>query len=397
MSGRIDPLSIACPLAAVAALAPGTAEACPGYYVCDYADAWVSLELADAVIPVDGVLVLQGKYPGTDADNAFAAVELEVTRDGQPIAGALEQTAAIDVLVWRPADPWQPGDYQAVADVAPHPENCQVQTPLALPFVVDPGSGPAALLPEFVVDPKFSVIPDISLGSLACCLDAQPPVLLHEDYLGCPAEIIDFDLDRCTPTTATGRLALFITGAAAAQDPFGGQILNTLNLDGEPFAHSIREIDITVFPLYAPTCVSYDATDLASGEVVHGEEQCFGQENADSLGVHPIEMLRPLSCSPLEQCAVVDDTWDKTMCEPFDVPGVDTTSGTDTGDDAGTPAEDVPTTDAADDSTTEPTGDPGADPTTDDGCGCTTDAAPAPALLALAGLLTLRRRRVRAG
>lgn len=383
MSGRIHPLSAAVPLSAVAALAPDAAAACPGYYddPCSSTEAWNTLALADAKIPVDGVLVLTGKYTGADADVAFTSVELAVTRDGQPIAGALEQTAALDVLVWRPTSAWQPGgNYQAVATVAVVPENCQVETPLALPFSVDVGPGPAPVVPEVVVDTKFADIPDISLTSLACCEGAPTPYADDEDYLGCPGYDLQFDFDQCVVTTTTGRLSVFVS-TPAADVPFATQILYSLDVDGAPHTRSLHAIDVNLFPLYEPVCLALTATDLASGAVVAGAEQCFGQEYAEQLGTRPLPEIEPIDC-PLEQCAVVDKTWDRTMCEPFGEPPVETGSAT----------GDVPTTGAADDSGTDATDDPAVD--ADSGCGCATDGGAAPALLALA-LLVPRRRRVR--
>ena len=91
----------------VAALAlsfpiPATELGCPGYYYdpCEAAEFWTTLTPHNAAqIPSDGVLVLQGARHGTWDDGATATVELAVTLDGQPVAGALERSPMPGVLV----------------------------------------------------------------------------------------------------------------------------------------------------------------------------------------------------------------------------------------------------------------------------------------------------------
>src|SRR5688572_22081604 len=118
-------LTLAFPLVLTAAALPDEAEACAGYYApCDDVEAWLDLAPRNAdKIPVDGVLVLQGTYPGVDPDMAIDSIVLEVTLDGQPIAGALETTPHRGTLVWRPTDPWTAGaTYQLVGTVTNGPE-----------------------------------------------------------------------------------------------------------------------------------------------------------------------------------------------------------------------------------------------------------------------------------
>ncbi|MFY0531136.1 hypothetical protein [Nannocystis pusilla] len=95
-----------------AALVPSEAEACSPDY-CSYVEGWSSLEVVSTAIPTDGVLLLQGvRHGSTPEEDWLDKVDLTVTRDGQPIAGAVETSGVRDVLLWRPAEPLEAGEYK---------------------------------------------------------------------------------------------------------------------------------------------------------------------------------------------------------------------------------------------------------------------------------------------
>jgi len=74
----------------VAIATPGEAQADAAgcYEPCYNIDAWQDLAPVNAMkIPSDGVLVLQGNHTGDDAAS-LPSIELLVTKDGQPLAGA---------------------------------------------------------------------------------------------------------------------------------------------------------------------------------------------------------------------------------------------------------------------------------------------------------------------
>jgi hypothetical protein len=376
------PFTYAFPIFAAAALVPDEADACPDYSdYCEVIQAWLDLVPHNAAkIPSDGVLVLRGSWPEPDFDSSLDSVALEVTLDGQPIAGALEPTPSNAVLVWRPAEPWVPGaTYQLTGTVTnpPATEQCApLEFPLAAEIHID--SEPAAPLapPEFDGVTELSSIPVTRLDSLACCEDAPAP---QEDYVGCAGYYTDFDPEQCTPTVALGTFSLVVTGTPGTTGPAADQILYTAN-------QSIRGSlapELTLTARQTTQCVSFEAVDLATGAAVTSEEKCFGADLEPQLGYLPIDPAETLAC-PLEQCAV-DGVWDETMCTPLGPPA---DSDTPTSSDSDT----IDSTDSASSGGSASSGstDPGEEG--EGACACTTDATTSPALIAL-GLLALPRRR----
>jgi MYXO-CTERM domain-containing protein len=374
-------LALAFPLV-LAALLPDEAEACPGYTdVCLDVDAWLDLAPRNAEqIPVDGVLVLQGAHVG---DPGIAGIALEVTLDGQPIAGALELTPHPDALVWRPTDPWTAGATYQLAGTVTNPEGsfeCAApELPLAADLHIDTVPGAALVAPEFTGETMYSQSSIISFQSLACCEGAPPPT---EGYGGCGSTYVGFDPVVCAPTMATGSFNLAVLGQPAADGPAARQIVYTRKVDGVPEGTSL-DPGADFFALQTPICVTFEATDLASGTVTSSDEQCFGEDFADQLGPQPIDPPASFTCS-LEQCGA-SGSWDPTMCTPFlPVPG-----------DSDTPTS----SDTTPDSDSDDPGESGESSDTDPGeggkdgaCACTADPTPPPALLVL-GLLALPRRR----
>jgi MYXO-CTERM domain-containing protein len=398
-------LTLAFPLILAAALVPDDAEACPYYGdPCQDVDAWLDLAPRNAEqIPVDGVLVLQGNPVGAPA---LDTVALEVTLDGQPIAGALEPTPHPGALVWRPTEPWQAGATYQLAGTVTNPEGAfECAAPellLAADLNIDTVPGAALVAPDFSGETMFSKNPIISIQSLACCEGTPGP---YEGYGGCGNISIDFDPAECAPTMATGSFNLAVLGQPAADGPAAGQIVYTRKVGGLPEGTAL-DPGADFFALQTPICVSFDATDLVTGAVLSSPEQCFGEDLVDQLGPQSLDPSETLSCS-LEQCGA------SGTCTPLD-PDPDTTDTTDTdpnGDsesDSDTdPTETPPTSsDTTPDSTSEDPGTTAADSETaptdpneegDKGCACATTRSPpslAAALLTL-GLLTLPRRRKR--
>lgn len=373
--------SLAFPLI-VTALVPDVAGACPGYYdPCEGLEGWTHLEPHNAdKIPTDGVLVLQGGRVG--GGDPFAGVALEVTKDGQPIAGALETTPNPGVLIWRPTDPWEAGATYALAGTITNPVGFDAcfapEVPIAGQLAIDTVPAAALVAPEFTGETMVNLNAIISLSTIACCEGAPTP---SEDYGGCGGgNYVNFDPEQCAAVVGQGFFSLAITGQPAAEGAAAQQILYTLKIDGNAQSSALAP-GASFGNLGQPICIAFDALDLASGTLASGSEQCFGADFADQLGQQPIDP--DLAC-PLEQCAVTNMMWDPTMCQPFNPgPGSDSDTPTSSDTDPGSGSEGSGSSD------TDP------DQDGDKACACTDAPDAPPALLALATLLALPRRRTR--
>jgi MYXO-CTERM domain-containing protein len=371
-SEKLQALALAFPII-ITALVPDEAEACPGpgYDPCADFDFWQSIApLNAAKIPADGVLVLQGAHVGgVDAD-WLTKIELTVTKDGQPIAGALAATSAHGLLIWRPDAPWTPGATYQMSGLVTNPDfggtYCGEATlPFAADLLIDTEIAATLEPVEFSANVMTQIDPFVTLGTLACCPGATP----SEQYGGCGANTVLWDETTCAPTRTNGYLNVTLTGMPAAAGPAADQILYTLKIDGGVHSSSL----IPSFAgIYATTaiCAVIEAQDLASGKVTVSEEQCFGEDMADVLGVHPQDPSKTLACA-LQQCEIVNEMWDPMNCTPYDPENVPTTSDTmsSSGSDSGV-SEDG-----------------------DKGCACHTTPANNAGLLALVAIVGLTRRR----
>jgi MYXO-CTERM domain-containing protein len=386
MSAARGSLALAFPLIAPV-LVPDEAEACPYPYDCDEVPSWSSLMLRNAAkIPSDGVLVLEGLRRGEG--DPLAELTIEVTKDGQPIAGAFETTASRDALVWRPAEPWEPGASYLVegtvgnSGVTPY---CAIEDDIfgGEVFIDSEPAGELGV-PEVTVEmtPPQDLI-SISLDTFACCVGADPPAY-HPDY--CGGYYLDWDPFTCGPTEATGYFTLILQSSPVADGPVAAEVLYSTVVDGEVALSSFDPTSLELSLNYAtePVCVTIEALDLGTMTKTVSDEQCFGQDFADMLG--PKMLVPDLGC-PLEQCAVMDGVWDKDQCTPYGPePEPEPESESDTPTSSDTEAE----TDDSGGGETEP------DQDGDTGCACSSEAGSGPALLLVAPLLLGRRRRVSA-
>lgn len=373
MSAARSSLTLAFPVVA-GALAPDSAEACPYVYDCETTPAWSNLMLRNAAkIPTDGVLVLEGTRYGEG--DPLANLTIEVTKDGQPIAGAFETTPHRHALVWRPTEPWEPGaQYYADGTISNPGANgyCAAEQDIfGGDIFIDTAPSGELGVPEFTGTTMQFAGPQLDLETLACCVGADPPSL-HPDY--CGGYYLNFDLEACGPTKSTGSFSLDLISAPVA--PNSLDILYIVKFDGEVHSTSF-EPGANFFPLIEPACVTLEALDLGTGAMTVSAEQCFGQEFADELG--PQELVPDLDC-PLEQCEVMGTTWDKTKCTPFE-------SGPASDSDTPTSGDSEPGTGGESGSDT----DPGQDG--DKGCACNETGGPSALLLVAPLLLAGRRRR----
>ena len=384
---KLAALALAFPILA-AATTPGVAKACPGYYdPCQDLSFWQDLTAVNAAkIPSDGVLVLQGNLQGDDAES-LPSIEMTVTKDGQPLAGALEATSVHGVLVWRPSEPWVAGTSYAMSATitntlegnSPDAESC---APLMITIEdtlnIDVAPGTALGPVEFSGESELEVSPQVSLDTLACCEGAKPSL----GYSDCDGSALYWNPSECAPTQAYGILTVAVTGQPAATGPVAAQVGYAIKVNGGLHATGLS-------PQFSvnraePFCAVIEATDLASGAVTQSQKQCFGEEVADQLGLQMIDPSEKLTCA-LEQCAPNGAVWDPMTCTPVG-PSTPTTSDSD----------------SASDSASESSGsgsDTAGEGEGDAGCGC--DARPTgdAGLLALVGVVGLlgRRKRTRRG
>lgn len=363
-----------------AALAPDPAT-CPGYgEPCFNQSGWSAVTPLNAdKIPTDGVLLLQTSSVGAPDP---ATIELTVTLDGQPIAGAVEGTSAFGVLAWRPSEPWAAGATHHVSASIPGIEviefnyyDCpEVTIDLDLDIFIDEGPSEALVEPALDVAEQAHIDPIVSLDSLACCVDAQPPT---QGLGGCGAGYYTyFDPMQCAPTKGHGYLDLTAMAGPAAGGATAKLVSYQLFADGGAASNPSFVPSFTLVR-DAPTCVSVVATNLATGATSKTKEQCFGAAIADQLGAQELDPAEALNC-PLETCTVVGDTWDPNACVPF--PSGETGSGSG-GSETGT--------DAATATAGETDGDGKLD-----GCACDARGAGPPGLgLSVLALLAARRRR----
>jgi len=337
-------LSLSLPLAA-AALPSIEAQACspgPPNGPCWYYDQWSALAPVNAAaIPIDGVLVLQGAQTGPSPDDDWLdAIDLSVTRDGQPVAGALETTEVDDVLVWRPAAPLVPGaTYQVTGsldnpDEDPEGQECGPDLlPLAFEFHAD--AGPAALLAPAMFAAEASVVltPQIKLAALVCCDGAMPSIVQQDDC----AYVPEWSEGECASLLAIGRLA--VTGkVGGVATPTLAMTSRRLVVDGAPLPAIVAGDPGVVRD--APACTRMIVRNLASGETVMSEETCHGQDLLlGEQAVDPSQELAALCSGAPYVCELGNSgwSWDAQACSAWpDGVGTtgDTTGDTDTGGDA---------------------------------------------------------------
>ncbi|PCC73746.1 hypothetical protein SAMN02745121_06863 [Nannocystis exedens] len=370
-------LSASIPLA-VAALMPAEVAACspgPPNGPCFYADQWASLAPVNAAaIPIDGVLVLQGAQTGPSPEAEWLDdITFTVTRDGQPVAGALETTGIDDVLIWRPAAPLVPGATYKVQgaldnpDEDPEGEECGPDLlPLVFEFHAD--AGPAAPLATLTTEPKgkVTITPQIAdLDALVCCDDAIPFGTETDD---CKYEI-KWNQGACASLVGEGRLDVTVTTKGVPASTLA-MTSRRLVVEGVPGATFVGA-DPTLSSL-APVWTQVLVRNLASGETVLSEAQCVGDEVAGSLGeqqIDPSPVLAELCAGPAYECNVQDDVWQPDACSPWpaemgDTMGTsdtdgDTTSSTGTDGDTtgttGTAGETTSATESGEDVTGAPT------------------------------------------
>ncbi|MDC0719972.1 hypothetical protein [Nannocystis bainbridge] len=384
-------------LAGAAVVFPNEASACTPD-PCAYAEVWQSLDPLNAgAIPTDGVLLLQGARFGDEPDEDWlATIDLSVTLDGQPIAGAIEASGFHGLLVWRPAEPLTPGDYKVTGEVDnPDYDNfeyCSFDFDLAFDFTVvaEPSTPLGPPLVERTAEVNLHEREE--LASLVCCDGAMPGQF--DSYCG-SAGGVGWEEGFCAVTRGLGVLLVEMKVDTGLPPATAALVVRQAVVDGEP---GLPELDDALRAgSEVAFCTAVRLTNVATGEVVTSEAVCHGSEPeiVAQLGeqvIDPSAALTEACASTAYTCEIGEagDRWDPGACTPW--PGGGETSGDPTEGPTSGPGSDG--SDGSDGS--EGTGNSasgGQDGLVEHGCACDSRAPSAPWAWLLLGLGLLRSRR----
>lgn len=333
--------SVALPLAG-AALTPAEAEACsvdPCYFVDLIQDL---APINAASIPIDGVLLLQATQTGDSPDaDWLATIDLTVTRDGQPIAGALETSAIDNILVWRPAAPLEPGALYKVTgtldnpDVEPYYEGCAPDL-VMLDFDLQAGLEPSTPLaaPEVEAAELVNTLEILdALDAFVCCDDAFP--FEYSFDCGGSGTYVSWDAGFCAPLAGVGVLSVQVAVTPSTAPATAALLSHELVVDGAPSGQVLTtQLGAN---RQTPFCTEVVQRNLATGEQVKTPKQCHGDAVAPQLGPQDLDpgptLARKCQGEPYT-CVAVDGRWDPAQCTPWPAAEA-TTSASSTDDPSG--------------------------------------------------------------
>jgi MYXO-CTERM domain-containing protein len=391
--------TLALSLAGAAVLLPNDAEACSEGH-CLHLEGWESLAPTNAAaIPTDGVLVLQGPRLGyAPEQDLLDKLELTVTRDGQPIDGTIEAPGVRGALVWRPAAPLEPGEYDVVGsfDNPDDEEDFSDCRPdllqLSFNFTVEAGVSAPLSPPPIDATPSLRINELEDLKNLVCCDGAMP----FRDDLGCTVDF-SWAQGHCATRKAFGSLHVDVEATVDLPPATAALVVRELLVDGQPLRREF--FDLLSFIDDKPFCTAIRLTNIATGESVDSEELCHGSDVAAQLGEHVLDPGPVLAqeCSQAAYTCELAETgehWDPERCTPW--PGDEATSGDPpeeptTGGPGGEDSGDSGDSEGSEGSEGSASG--GANDPVDIGCGCNSSAPDPWGALALLGLGLLRPRR----
>ncbi len=412
MASCVSTITLTALLTGLFALVPDEARACSD--ICGGLAYFDDVQPVNAAaIPIDGVLVLRATGRDLEDADLIASLELTVTRDGQPIAGAVEATAGVGVLVWRPSLPFEPGAHAVHTSFAnpdnddPYAAGCGPEDGESdFEFLVEDAPAQPLVPPVVTHEQSVSLQGSLDLKDLVCCDGAFP----EENGGGsCGSEQSYWFEGQCASLLATGLLQIELTAQPQQDLATSGLLLRSFLVDGVPEVIGVADQASSRFDHLF--CTQVELLNLATGETSISEQVCHGQELAAQLGpqvVDPTIELAGKCEGPLYTCAIIGEfpaRWDPETCTPLEAE--ETTNGPTSSDSqSATDSADVesdsdPTT-AGPGSDTTPTSDSetdgasgGQDGLIDHGCACDSGPGDPAALLGLLGLGLLARRRRR--
>lgn len=310
--------SFTVPVFAGTALASDFARACSPYYACAGLSGWLGIEPLTTQIPTDGVLLLKTSQVN---GATHESIDLTVTHDGQPVDGALTPSPDPGVLLWRPAAPLPPDAIFHVTGTATNsytdpdrPECGQSSVPIDFTFATDAGPAAPLVAPKVSAVEAVEVWPVHDLDALACCDGVIP------SFDSCGAS---WPEGQCASTRGTGYLRVALTIDDGLPPATAGMVLRRI----EELPHLAPRFDGALELLDdQPFCARVALENVATGERVVGDEQCFGQDRADELGEQPLDPVAAIGANcpgGLHTCELADGypAWDPNRCSGVDGDG----------------------------------------------------------------------------
>ncbi len=413
---RRVPILLPCLIGLSIVAVAGEAGACLDLgSACEDAVGWVHVEmLGTDGIALDGMLLFE--VVGANApEPSPAALEMAVTLDGMPVAGAFETVDLHGVIGWRPAQALEP-ERQYLATGSVHntqPDETCINAEVPFEFEFSTGSGPmpALVLPAVEVQEQLVAVSKQTLGNFVCC---DGGFAFQEGPLcggggGGNGEIAHNE-GFCTSIESTGTLVVALDVIVPGDGSAAAMLATRLVVDGVPEAEELifgssRTLRST---RSAAFCTEVVVRNLTTGAAVTTPKQCHGAGVEAQLGP---QMLTPDSPVLAANCkgepytcttSQFELAWDPMQCVPW--PDGGTTGGgpttSDTGStdtSAGTSSAGTSSAGTSSDGTSSAGSGPGGDGLISPGCACAsgpTLALGGPRELLL-GLLVLGLRRPR--
>ncbi len=407
---RLVPILLPCLIGLSLVAGAGEAAACldlGGH--CDDAVGWVHVQpLITDAIAIDGMLLFEMAGRNTPEPSP-AVLEIAVTLDGVPVAGAFETVGLPDVIAWRPAQPFEP-QRQYLATGSAHnamPDDTCIPEEVPLEFEFSTGSGPMPplMLPTVEVQEQLVSVGLQSLDNFVCC-DGGFAFLA---FRGCGGGggTISHDDGFCAPIQSTGTLAVALDVMLPNDGLAQTNLAAGLVVDGVPEPEQLifgtsRTLTTT---RSAAFCTEVVVRNLATGATVTTPKQCHGAGVEAQLGPQMLTPDSPVLAGNCKgepyTCTTSETAWDPMQCVPWPDGGTTgggpTTSDTGSTDTGGGGTSSGGTSSGGTDSGGSG---PGADGLISPGCACASGPAlvlggPRELLLALL-VLGLRRPRRRA-
>lgn len=339
---------------------------------CDDAVGWSYIGLLDSEdVAIDGMLLFEllGINP---PDPSPAALEMVVTLDGVPVAGAFEAVGIDTVIGWRPAQAFEPArQYLATGSLHnAQPDDRCISEAVPFEFEFSTGSGPMPplVMPTVAVMEKLVPIGEQSLKNFVCC-DGGFAFVASSTCGGGSGQIAHDD-GFCAPIESTGTLAVTLDVKVPGDGDGDVDVMLAAGLvvDGVPEPQQVIFASETLRATRsAAFCTEIVLRNLATGATVMTPKQCHGAGVEAQLGP---QMLTPNSPVLAEHCKGAPYTcttmqfepaWDPMQCAPWPEGG--TTGGGPTTSDTGSTTPGSTGTSSADSS-------PAEDGLVRDGCAC---------------------------
>lgn len=374
---------------------------------CQDVDTWTVVEpLSAAKLPIDGMILMRVSGP-SQAPVPLDVMTIEVTVDGAPVAGALEQTGIDGLLGWRPAAPLMPESTYVVAgtihnlDFRPGIPSCGEEF-VPFEFEAATGSGTMAPLvpPEASAEETAEVGEKLVIDNLVCCDGAFPTT-----WSGCGSSgMVIVDEGHCVPLHWTGVLKVRLL-AQVTGDESASMLTAALVVDGVNVIDEVAVLEPS-FQMFAsgpgPFCSEVVLRNLVTGETAAGPKLCHGEALADQLGAQMLTLESPALavCAGAPYVCELDEfgeSWDPDRCTTW--PAGEGTTGdpgpTSGGPTSGGPTDPGGTTGGSSGTTGESATSPADNGLVEHGCACASGGAGISAcwgLLVLAGWRRARRR-----